>query len=162
MAKKLTDFSLRHLKAGSKRREVPDGGCAGLYLILQPAPSTARSWCVRYRYGGRPRKLTLGSLPGVPLSEARVRAAAALAEVAKSTDPIQTAKAAKRLAREQAIAQSGNSVERLAGLYIQHAQQDAAQFMVGGRRRVPARSVAAMARPHGCRYQQGRCQGNAP
>jgi len=123
MAKKLTDFSLRHLKAGSKRREVPDGGCSGLYLILQPQPSTARSWCVRYRHGGRPRKLTLGSLPGLTLSEARVKAAAALAEVYRGTDPILTAQAAKRLARQQAIAQSGNSVERLAGLYLEHAQQ---------------------------------------
>jgi len=123
MAKKLTDFSLRHLKAGSKRREVPDGGCSGLYLILQPQPSTARSWCVRYRHGGRPRKLTLGSLPGLTLSEARVKAAAALAEVYRGTDPILTAQAAKRLARQQAIAQCGNSVERLAGLYLEHAQQ---------------------------------------
>ena len=122
MAKKLTDLGLRHLKAGNKRREVPDGGCTGLYLVLQPQPSTARSWCVRYRHGGRPRKLTLGSLPGLTLSEARVKAAAALAEVHRGTDPILTAQAARRLAREQAIAQSGNSVERLAGLYLEHAR----------------------------------------
>jgi integrase len=121
MAKKLTDFSLRHLKAGSKRREVPDGGCTGLYLVVQP--SGVKSWAVRYRYGGKPRKLTLGSLPGLTLSEARVKAAAALAEVHRGTDPIQTAQAAKRLAKQQAIAQSGNSVERLAGLYLEHAQQ---------------------------------------
>src|SRR6516165_8460391 len=122
MAKKLTDFSLRHLKAGSKRREVPDGGCSGLYLVLQPQPSTARSWCVRYRHLGKPRKLTLGSLPGLTLTEARVKAAAALAEVHRRTDPIQSAQAAKRLAKQQVIAQSGNSVERLAGLYLGHAK----------------------------------------
>src|SRR3546814_9190181 len=32
----------------------------GLYLVVQP--SGAKSWAVRYRHGGKPRKLTLGPL----------------------------------------------------------------------------------------------------
>jgi integrase len=123
MAKKLTDFAVRNLKAGNVRREVPDAG-TGLYLIIQPAPSTARSWAVRYRYGGRPRKLTLGSLPGLTLAEARVKAATALAELAKGIDPIVTTAAAKQAAKRAAIERSGDTVDRLALLFIeQHAKK---------------------------------------
>jgi hypothetical protein len=46
-------------KAGrAVRTERPDPACRGLYLILQP--SGARSWAIRYRTGGRTKKLTLG------------------------------------------------------------------------------------------------------
>ena len=121
MAKKLTDFAVRNLKAGSTRREVPDGGCTGLYLVIQP--SGVRSWGVRYRYGGRPRKLTLGSLPALQLSEARVKAAAALAEVANGIDPIITAKTEKQAAKRAAVARSGDTVARLSDLFLeQHAK----------------------------------------
>jgi hypothetical protein len=57
MAKGFTDIAIRNLKAGDVRREIPDPGCAGLYLVLQPSGS--RSWAVRYRHAGTPRKLTL-------------------------------------------------------------------------------------------------------
>src|SRR5260370_39837464 len=103
MAKKLTAVAVEKAKpktnrktADLERHEIPDRGCNGLYLIVQP--SGAKSWAVRYRYGGRTRKLTLGALPALQLSEARVKAAAALSEVAKGTDPIISNKAAKQAA----------------------------------------------------------------
>ena len=44
------------------RREIPDAGCVGLHLVIQPQPSKAKSWAVRFRRpDGRPAKLTLGT-----------------------------------------------------------------------------------------------------
>ena len=85
MAKGLTTKSIENLKAGAARREVPDGGCAGLYLVLQP--TGVRSWATRYRLNGKPAKLTLGRFPTVSLAEARRRATAALRQVAEGIDP---------------------------------------------------------------------------
>ena len=42
------------------RAEYPDRGCAGLYLIVQP--SGLKSWALRFRFGGKTRKLTLGAV----------------------------------------------------------------------------------------------------
>ena len=36
MAKGFTDIAIRNLKAGDVRRELPDPGCTGLYVIVQP------------------------------------------------------------------------------------------------------------------------------
>ena len=53
----LTDIAIRRLKPGPARREIPDPGCRGLYVIVQP--SGARGFAVRYRLAGVSRKLTL-------------------------------------------------------------------------------------------------------
>jgi integrase len=63
--KVLTAASVRAHKPGAQRREIPDGGAPGLYLVIQPFG--AKSWAMRYR---RPRannpnataKLTLGTV----------------------------------------------------------------------------------------------------
>ena len=31
----LTDVAIRNFQAGETRREVPDPGCAGLYVVIQ-------------------------------------------------------------------------------------------------------------------------------
>jgi integrase len=56
---KLTATSFKHAKHTDKRQEIPDG--AGLYLVLQPKPSTVRSWAYRYRHAGKSYKITLGT-----------------------------------------------------------------------------------------------------
>jgi Arm DNA-binding domain len=53
MAKALTQLAIDNLKPGPARREVPDGGAQGLFLIVQP--SGAKTWAVRYRVNGLPR-----------------------------------------------------------------------------------------------------------
>ena len=60
MARKLTAVSIANARPGAARREISDGG-SGLYLVLQP--SGKRSWAVRYRIAGKPRKLTLAGFP---------------------------------------------------------------------------------------------------
>jgi integrase len=59
LAKQLTAAAVQRLRPGKERREIPDGGCPGLYLIVQS--SGARSWALRFRRpNGKPAKLTLG------------------------------------------------------------------------------------------------------
>lgn len=83
---KLTAAGIERLQSDpTKRREVPDSVLPGLYLIVQP--SGAKSWAVRYRHQGRPRKHTLGPLATLPLAEARARGRAALQAVAAGRDP---------------------------------------------------------------------------
>src|SRR5260221_14340335 len=71
MAKDLTVKALENLKPGPARREVPDGHTRGLFYILQP--SGAASWALRYRFVGKPKKLTLGPYPAIDLPAARRR-----------------------------------------------------------------------------------------
>jgi integrase len=60
MAKILTALTCRNAKPPTKRDrdEIPDGGCPGLYLIVQK--SGHKAFAVRFRFRGVPRKLTLG------------------------------------------------------------------------------------------------------
>jgi integrase len=99
MARALTDIAVRNLKPSKKkkRREIADPGARGLYVIVQP--SGVKSFAVRYRHGGKSRKLTL--TPGITLAAARKAAADALYQVEQGHDPSvarRQAKQAQRLA----------------------------------------------------------------
>jgi hypothetical protein len=94
MAKALTAKSVEQIKPDpQRRREVPDGLLTGLYFVVQP--SGAKSWAVRYRHGGQPRKLTLGAYPMLELGHARDAARTALQAVSKGEDPAALKKAAR-------------------------------------------------------------------
>ncbi len=61
MAKTMTAAAVQRLRTGKDRREVRDGGCPGLHLIIQA--TGAKSWALRFRgRGGKQVKLTLGPL----------------------------------------------------------------------------------------------------
>jgi integrase len=101
--KALTDIAIRNLKPSAERREIPDPGCRGLYVVMQP--SGAKSFAVRFRVNGKARKLTLP--PGVSLAAARKLCGDAMLEVAQGRDPAaakQATKQAQRLAREDTFA----------------------------------------------------------
>jgi integrase len=118
MAKTLTVKTIENTRPGVSRREIPDGGCRGLYFIIQP--SGARSWACRYRHNGQPQKLTLGAFPKIQLAEARKLASAALHEVATGGDPA----ADKHRSRAQARERNRDTVERLAAQFIEeHAKR---------------------------------------
>ncbi len=112
----LTDVAIQKLPTPTAaRREVPDGKVTGLYLVLQP--SGAKSWALRYRANGIPRKLTIGPYPAVGLATARRRAQEALGDVAGGKDPA----AAKKAVREAAKAERADDdrrVARIAELFI--------------------------------------------
>jgi integrase len=57
----LSTVAVASYKPGNVRREIPDGGCPGLHLIVQP--SGAKSWALRYRRPDkRTAKLAIGSV----------------------------------------------------------------------------------------------------
>jgi integrase len=113
MAKALTTKSVENLKPGKKRYEVPDGGCRGLYCIVQA--SSTKSWAIRFRFDGKPSKHTLGTWPVVPLADARRLAAAAMAQVAQGIDP----RLEKRQAKAEAAERSRDTIERLATQFLE-------------------------------------------
>ena len=77
----------------AKRIEKPDPGLQGLYLVTQP--SGAKSWALRYRFGGKPAKLTLGRWPAMGLAEARAAASEALDKIDHGKNPSAEKKATK-------------------------------------------------------------------
>jgi integrase len=90
MPRGLTDLAIKSLKPGPARREVPDPGCAGLYLIVQPTGH--KSFAARFRFQGKPKKLSLGTMS---LAAARKAATAALHEAKEGRDPTAARQAAK-------------------------------------------------------------------
>jgi integrase len=82
---KLTAKTVETTKPTSTRQEIPDALLPGLYLIVQP--SGARSWAVRYRHNGTPRKKTLGPYPAIDLATARALGTKTLRAVAEGRDP---------------------------------------------------------------------------
>ena len=84
---KLTDISIRKLKPGPVRREIPDAGARGLYLIMQP--SGHRNFAIRYRspLDGKPKKLTLKGGVSLGLAHARREAANLMYQLEQGIDP---------------------------------------------------------------------------
>jgi integrase len=107
---RLTDIAIRNLKAGMTRREIPDSGQRGLYLILQP--TGGKVFAVRYRFAGKPRKLTLTA--GISLAAARREAADALYEVERGNDP----GTIKQRAREAQRAAAADTLEAVCGEFF--------------------------------------------
>src|ERR1700733_7179989 len=110
MARALTPFAIEKFKPSDIRREIPDPGQRGLYIVVQTSGS--KSFAVRYRFGGKPRKLTLQG--GISLAAARKEAAAALYEVAQGRDP----GAAKRRARDAQRLAVADTFELVAEEYL--------------------------------------------
>ena len=111
MAKGFTDIAIRNLKPGDTRREISDPGARGLYLVVQP--SGRKSFCVRYRHNGQPRKLTLQA--GVSLAAARKLCADALHELTQGRDPSE----AKKEAKTKVAAAKLNTVANVCEGYFQ-------------------------------------------
>ncbi|MDB5585082.1 MAG: phage integrase family protein [Devosia sp.] len=111
MPKVLTAAAVGKLKATKTRQEIPDGTVPGLYLIIQA--SGVRSWALRYRFGGKSRKYTLGNALKIKLAEARTLAREALRAVTEGEDP-----AASRRSELQANKDSDRHFPAVAWRYI--------------------------------------------
>jgi integrase len=81
----LTVESVKAMKPGAARREIPDAVVPGLYLVIQP--SGLKSWALRYRIAGKSHKLTLGGFPQITLAEKDDDKKARLARDPKSSAP---------------------------------------------------------------------------
>ena len=106
----LTESAVEKAKPAEARREIPDGG--GLYLVLHP--TGAKTWAVRYRRDGRPRKYTLpGPYPVIGLKAARRLARAALESVVHGGDP-----AAEKIHARRTAADSRTDFEAVAAEFL--------------------------------------------
>lgn len=115
----LTDAAIRNQPVPQSRTEIPDGKIGGLYLVIQPTTG-AKSWALRYRANGQPKKLTLGAYPGLGIASARNRAQEALGNIAGGNDPA----AAKKAAREavKVAREARDTVAILAEEFVRRAQ----------------------------------------
>src|SRR5262245_27284811 len=111
MAKRLTAIGVEQIKPRATRFEVPDGGCVGMYLSIQP--SGKRRFVVRYRIAGRPAKYTLDA--GLSLKAAREAATAVLNKAAQGVDPA----GARREAAAAAELAAGDTLRAVAERYLQ-------------------------------------------
>jgi hypothetical protein len=98
MSRRITDLGLRALKPKDKPYEKPIGD--GLRVVVQP--SGRRSFVVRYRFGGRTRKLTLHG--GLTLAQARLEAVRALHQLDQGKDPGAEKQHAKQRANADTLA----------------------------------------------------------
>ena len=65
----LTNTRIRNTKPLDKTQRLFDGG--GLYLEV--SPSGGKWWRYKYRYGGREKRISLGTYPDISLKDARQR-----------------------------------------------------------------------------------------
>ena len=103
----LTNTAVRNAKPGEKTRKIFDG--AGMYLEL--APSGGKWWRLKYRFDGKEKRLSLGTVPDVSLKVARERRDEARRLLANGIDPSEHRKAEK-VAKAEQIANSFEAIAR--------------------------------------------------
>ncbi|MBB6243082.1 integrase arm-type DNA-binding domain-containing protein [Rhodanobacter sp. MP1X3] len=121
----LSDVTIRKAKPGIKPTgsgEQTDkpykmGDSGGLYLEV--APAGGKWWRLKYRFGGKEKRLSLGTYPDTGLADAREKRDAARKLLAAGVDPGEQRKAAKAAGEERAA----NSFEVVAREW--HAKQSA-------------------------------------
>ena len=86
--------------------KTPGRHCDGGGLLLQIAPSGARSWIFRFQLNKRKRDMGLGSADAIGLADARELAAQCRSLVAKGLDPIE----AKQCGRRAKALQEANNL----------------------------------------------------
>jgi hypothetical protein len=167
MAKRaLTTKGVEALKSHpEKRLEKPDAALPGLYLVVQP--SGVKSWALRYRFAGKPAKLTLGRWPLVGLAEARAAATEALDKLAQGRNPAAEQRAAKAARLEAQLSERNKIktlVEQFDREHLSTIESGRAARATGpicatrmGRARRPFHHPARRARPS--RSHQGRRAG---
>ncbi len=105
----LTDPACRNARCpeGKARMRFADAG--GLYLEV--LPSGPKHWRWKYRFGGKERRIALGSYPGTTLAQARLARDQARKTLKDGTDPVQQRKDAK-LADQVRLGTTFESVAR--------------------------------------------------
>ncbi len=106
---KLSDAKLRTLKTPGRHF---DGG--GLYLEV--TPTGGRYWRMKYRHGGKEKRLAFGVYPEVTLKDAREKREAARRALDRGDDPGELKKAAKA----QAAHEAATHLEAVAREWIGH------------------------------------------
>jgi integrase len=125
MAKALTTKAVEAIKPTETRTEIPDPALTGLYLVVQP--SGVKSWALRYRYGGKPKKLTLGKFPIMGVAAARAAATDAIQAVEHGNDP----GAAKKKAKAERVEAQLSERDKIKTLLDQYANRHLAKLKSG-------------------------------
>ncbi|KAF1687958.1 integrase [Pseudoxanthomonas broegbernensis] len=94
----LTDLTIRKAKANGKTQRLFDAG--GLYLEI--SPNGGKWWRLKFRHGGKEKRLSLGTYPEVSLVEARDKRAEHKKLLSAGVDPGQHRKAATAAGAERA------------------------------------------------------------
>lgn len=94
----LTDTRIRNTKPADKALRLFDSG--GLYLEV--APAGGKWWRLKYRHGGKEKRLSLGVYPAVSLKDARERRDEAKKLLSQGIDPSAARKEQKVEARKDA------------------------------------------------------------
>lgn len=94
----LSDIALRTAKPTDKPYKLTDGG--GLYVEVYP--TGGKLWRLKYRFGGKEKRLSLGAYPVVSLKDARERRDNAKRLLAGGIDPSVERKAQKAATVERA------------------------------------------------------------
>jgi hypothetical protein len=102
---KLSDVVVKNAAPKDKPYKLADG--AGLYLEVMPNGS--RYWRLKYRFGGKEKRLALGVYPAVTLKSARKVGRDARDTLAEGTDPGEI-KRQEKLARTVGTANSFRAV----------------------------------------------------
>ena len=110
-ANKLNALAVRNAKPdGSKVRVLRDG--EGLYLEI--SKTGRKGWRLKYQFGGRERRMSLGVYPAISLEEARERKRQARELVAKGVDPMEM----RKLDKLQKAEDKENTFEAVAEEYF--------------------------------------------
>jgi len=109
----LTDVQARKAKPAEKDYKLADAG--GLYLFVTRAGF--KSWRMKYRFGGKEKRLTFGPYPEVTLVEAREHRDAARRQLRENLDPA----IERRKARAASAVNAGTTFEKMARAW--HAVQ---------------------------------------
>jgi integrase len=88
---KLTERAIKALKPQGKPYKAADGG--GLYLYVTPAGG--KLWRLKYRFGGKEKRLSLGPWPEITLDAARSKAGEARAALRDGKDPAHSARSSR-------------------------------------------------------------------
>jgi len=102
----LTVIEVRNARPRDTAYKLADGG--GLFLFV--SPKGAKSWRMKYRFGGKEKLLTFGRYPHMGLNEARMRREEAKAMQRAGIDPGKH----KAEAKAVALARAEHNFERVA------------------------------------------------
>ena len=95
----LTDTAIRKAKYPQPKNKLFDGG--GLYLDLSPAGG--KWWRLKYPFGGKENRLSLGTYPDTTLASARAKRDDARKLLAAGVDPGEHRKAEKAAGDDREI-----------------------------------------------------------
>ena len=112
----LTDTAIKALKPADSDYKKGDSG--GLYLLVTTGGS--KLWRVKFRVGGREKKLSLGAYPEVSLADARAARDKARENLSAGDDPALEKQREKRARQEGA----GNTFDAIAKEYCSKRKRD--------------------------------------